>query len=64
MRERYENDFRAGMGAEAVRELLREIDLEKTSEELHKELENASGQKRMRIVKQLEVVEVNLRAVA
>ncbi|MBE6936090.1 MAG: DNA-directed RNA polymerase subunit beta' [Ruminococcaceae bacterium] len=57
MRERYENDFRAGMGAEAIRELLREIDLEKTSEELHRELENATGQKRMRIVKQLEVVE-------
>ena len=57
MRERYENDFKAGMGAEAIRDLLAEIDLEKTSEELHRELETASGQKRMRIIKQLEVVE-------
>ena len=57
MRERYEDDFKAGMGAEAIRDLLAEIDLEKTSEELHRELENASGQKRMRIIKQLEVVE-------
>ncbi len=57
MRERYEDDFKAGMGAEAIRDLLAEIDLEKTSEELHRELETASGQKRMRIIKQLEVVE-------
>ena len=57
MRERYEDDFKAGMGAEAIRDLLAEIDLEKTSAELHKELENASGQKRIRIIKQLEVVE-------
>ncbi len=56
-REKYEDDFRAGMGAEAIKELLAEIDLEKTSAELHDELKNASGQKKMRIVKQLEVVE-------
>jgi len=56
-REKYENDFKAGMGAEAIKELLAEIDLEKTSAELHAELKNASGQKKMRIVKQLEVVE-------
>ncbi len=56
-REKYEDDFRAGMGAEAIKELLAEIDLEATSEELHAELKNATGQKKMRIVKQLEVVE-------
>ncbi len=49
--------FRAGMGAEAVLELLKAIDLEKESEELKKELKDSSGQKRARIVKRLEVVE-------
>ncbi|MGN0269505.1 MAG: DNA-directed RNA polymerase subunit beta', partial [Candidatus Weimeria sp.] len=49
--------FRAGMGAEAIQELLKEIDLEKDSAELTEELENASGQKRARIMKRLEVVE-------
>ena len=49
--------FRAGMGAEAVLELLRGIDLEKEYSELRQELDNASGQKRTRIVKRLEVVE-------
>ena len=49
--------FRVGMGAEAVKELLEEIDLEKESETLKEELENASGQKRARIIKRLEVVE-------
>ncbi len=57
MREQYEDEFKAGMGAEAIQELLREIDLEALSDELHKELENASGQKRMRLIKRLEVVE-------
>ena len=57
MRERYEDDFKAGMGAEAIRELLAEIDLEKTSEELRAELKSSSGQKKVRIIKQLEVVE-------
>ncbi|HWQ51472.1 MAG TPA: DNA-directed RNA polymerase subunit beta' [Terriglobales bacterium] len=55
--ERYENDFRVGMGAEAIKELLTEIDLEKLSEELKAELENTTGQKRARIVKRLEAVE-------
>ena len=55
--ERYENDFRVGMGAEAIKELLAEIDLEKLSEELKAELENTTGQKRARIVKRLEAVE-------
>ena len=49
--------FRAGMGAEAVLELLRNIDLEKESAEMQEELENASGQKRAKLIKRLEVVE-------
>ena len=49
--------FRVGMGAEAVLELLKAIDLEKESEELKEELKDSSGQKRARIVKRLEVVE-------
>jgi len=57
MREKYEDDFQAGMGAEAVQKLLAEIDLEALSEELHSELKKASGQKKLRIVKRLEVVE-------
>ncbi|MBQ3057569.1 MAG: DNA-directed RNA polymerase subunit beta' [Clostridia bacterium] len=57
MREKYENDFRAGMGAEAIKELLQEIDLEKTCAELRAELEDANGQKRTRILKRLEVLE-------
>ncbi len=57
MYERYENDFRVGMGAEAVKELLAELDITKLSEELKAELETASGQKKLRIIKRLEVVE-------
>nr|MCR5428744.1 DNA-directed RNA polymerase subunit beta' [Lachnospiraceae bacterium] len=49
--------FRAGMGAEAVKELLSVIDLEKESEELKAELKTSTGQKRARIIKRLEVVE-------
>ena len=49
--------FRVGMGAEAVLELLKAIDLDKESEELKAELKDANGQKRARIVKRLEVVE-------
>ena len=56
-REKYENDFDAGMGAEAVKKLLQQVDLEGLSEELHKELKEASGQKKARIVKRLEVVD-------
>ena len=51
------NTFRAGMGAEAIKELLEAIDLEKEYQELQSALENASGQKRARIMKRLEVVE-------
>ena len=57
MREKYEDDFQAGMGAEAVKKLLQDIDLEQLSEQLHTELKNASGQKKGRIVKRLEVVD-------
>ena len=57
MREKYEDEFKAGMGAEAIKELLAEIDLEELSKELKDELEGASGQKRVRILKRLEVVE-------
>ena len=49
--------FRVGMGAEAIQELLQAIDLEKDSEELRKGLKDATGQKRARIIKRLEVVE-------
>ena len=55
--EKYENDFRAGMGAEAVKELLKEIDIEALSRQLREELETASGQKKVRLIKRLEVVE-------
>ena len=57
MREKYENDFKAGMGAEAVKELLEQLDLDKLSEQLREELKTASSQKKLRIVKRLEVVE-------
>ena len=57
MREKYEDDFKAGMGAEAVKELLEKIDLEKLSHQLREELKTASSQKKLRIVKRLEVVE-------
>jgi len=57
MREKYEDDFKAGMGAEAVKELLDQIDLEKLSDQLRAELKTASSQKKLRLVKRLEVVE-------
>ena len=57
MREKYENDFKAGMGAEAVKELLEQIDLDKLSAQLREELKTASSQKKLRLVKRLEVVE-------
>lgn len=55
--EKWGSRFRAGMGAESIKELLQRIDLEKDSEELKAELKNASGQKKARIIKRLEVVE-------
>ena len=57
MREKYEDDFRAGMGAEAIKELLAELDLDQLSKELTTELRESTGQKRLRIIKRLEVVE-------
>ncbi len=56
-RESYGNGFRVGMGAESIMELLKDINLEKDAEELKKELVDATGQKRARIIKRLEVVE-------
>lgn len=55
--EKYETEFRVGMGAEAIQELLAEIDIEKLSAELREELASATGQKKVRIIKRLEVVE-------
>ena len=57
MREKYGNRFRVGMGAESIKELLQAIDLEAESVELKAGLRDASGQKRARIIKRLEVVE-------
>ncbi|KMZ54232.1 DNA-directed RNA polymerase subunit beta' [Dorea sp. D27] len=56
-RESWGSSFRVGMGAEAIKELLESIDLDKEYEELQAGLEGATGQKRARIVKRLEVVE-------
>ncbi len=57
MREKYENDFDAGMGAEAIKKLLEQIDCEQLSEQLRAELAGAGGQKKAKLVKRLEVVE-------
>ncbi|TGY91911.1 DNA-directed RNA polymerase subunit beta' [Petralouisia muris] len=56
-REKYGSDFRVGMGAESIKELLEAIDLEKDAMELKAALKDATGQKRARIIKRLEVVE-------
>ena len=55
--EKYETDFRVGIGAEAIKQLLEEIDLEELSAYLKKELETAQGQRKIRFIKRLEVVE-------
>ena len=55
--EKYGSDFRVGMGAQAIRELLQELDIEALAEQLKNELATASGQKKVRIIKRLEVVE-------
>ena len=57
MRERYEDEFTAKMGAEAIQDLLKEIDLEELESSLKEQAKNASGQKRARLAKRLEVVE-------
>ncbi len=56
-REKYGSKFRVGMGAEAIKELLMELDLDEMSEELRGELATVSGQKRIRAIRRLEVVE-------
>ena len=56
-REKYEDDFRAGIGAEAIKELLAAIDVDKLCDDLHHQLDNASGQKKAKIVKRLEAAE-------
>ncbi len=55
--EKYEDEFRVGMGAEAIKELLSEIDCDALSKSLREELQTASQQKKIRIIKRLEVVE-------
>ena len=55
--EKYGNTFRVGMGAEAIKELLSELDVEKELETLQKELEGATGQKKLRLVKRLDVLD-------
>ncbi len=57
MREKYGDGFVAGMGAESIKALLQEMDLEVLSKDLKEQLETASGQKRVRLLKRLEVVE-------
>ena len=54
---KYEDDFKAGIGAEAIKELLSQIDCNKLAEELREELKTAGGQKKAKLVKRLEVVE-------
>ena len=57
LREAYEDEFEAGMGAEAIKRLLSELNLEALSKEIKGELEKAAGQKRAKLLKRLEVVE-------
>ncbi|MGI5977195.1 MAG: DNA-directed RNA polymerase subunit beta' [Candidatus Limivicinus sp.] len=57
MKEKYEDDFKAGIGAEAIKELLQQIDCDKLAAQLREDLANASGQKKAKIVKRLECVE-------
>jgi len=56
-REKYGNAFKAGMGAEAIKHLLEEIDLDELAQELRKEVQETSGQRRIRAIRRLEVVE-------
>jgi len=56
-REKYEDDFKAGMGAEAIKTLLAELDLDELSKSIKEELDTATGQKRAKLIKRLEVVE-------
>ena len=54
--EKYGNGFKVGMGAEAIKELLKQVDLEKEIDEIKKELEGAQGQKRVRLLKRIDVL--------
>ncbi|WP_035799136.1 DNA-directed RNA polymerase subunit beta' [Butyrivibrio sp. NC3005] len=56
-REEFGNRFRAGMGAEAIKELLMDIDLEKEYQQLKSEVDTSSGQKRARVIKRLDAIE-------
>ncbi len=60
--EKYEDDFRAGMGAEAIKELLQELDLKKMEAELEEELKNSNGQRKMKAVRRLDVVKAFLKS--
>ena len=55
--EKYGNGFKVGMGAEAIKELLKQVDLNHDIDEINKELENAQGQKRTRLLKRLDVLD-------
>ena len=57
LKEKYEDDFEAGMGAEAIKKLLEQVDCEALSVQLREELEKASGQKKAKILKRIEVVD-------
>ena len=57
MKEKYEDDFKAGIGAEAIKELLQQIDCDQLATQLREELKTANGQKKAKLVKRLEVVE-------
>lgn len=56
-RDKYGNKFQAGMGAEAIKKLLEELDLKKLAKELRQELKEASGQRKVRAIRRLEVIE-------
>src|SRR5699024_4292906 len=55
--DQYGNAFRAGMGAESIKEILQDIDLEALTKELRADLKGSKGQKRVRIVRRLEAIE-------
>ncbi|MDR1260588.1 MAG: DNA-directed RNA polymerase subunit beta' [Oscillospiraceae bacterium] len=57
MREKYEDEFEAGMGAEAIKKLLQKVDLDLLSEQIKEAMETASNQKRLKLTKRMEVVE-------
>ncbi len=59
-RDKFGNAFKAGMGAEAIRELLRDLNLRKLQEDLRKEFKETTGQKKIKAIKRLEVVEAFL----